>query len=123
MKKIKKLFYMLALLLLIGGASLGLSEKTVEASSGVIALRNNRVYRTYDLDGNRRKDSIMLKTTGKRYNLSASFYVNESIFFTKEGLLLCEIPNDNFKKWETFYLRVDRGGKSAGIFTQAVTIF
>ena len=76
MKKIKKLFYMLALLLLIGGASLGLSEKTVEASSGVIALRNNRVYRTYDLDGNRRKDSIMLKTTGKRYNLSASFYVN-----------------------------------------------
>lgn len=76
MKKIKKLFYMLALLLLIGGASLGLSEKTVEASPGVIALRNNRVYRTYDLDGNRRKDSIMLKTTGKRYNLSASFYVN-----------------------------------------------
>ena len=37
---------MLALLLLIGGASLGLSEKTVEASSGVIALRNIRVYRT-----------------------------------------------------------------------------
>ena len=28
---------MLALLLLIGGASLGLSEKTVEASPGVIA--------------------------------------------------------------------------------------
>lgn len=46
------------------------------AVPGVTALQTNKTYKSYDLDGDGKKDSIQMKTYWSGYSLRASIYVN-----------------------------------------------
>lgn len=52
------------------------------ATPGVTALQNNKTYKSYDLNGDRKKDSIQLKTYTSNYRTVASFYVNGKKVYT-----------------------------------------
>lgn len=52
------------------------------ATTGIKPMQNNKTYKSHDLNGDKRKDSIQLKTSKSGYQLVASFYVNGKKVYT-----------------------------------------